>query len=414
MRFRTKNLLAAIGIAAGLMSPAFAQDTFQPTANHGRRDPVPVYPSAPAESCPAPIPGVPGAMPSAPATPTLPGATPAPAVGPEAPVPGNMADAGPGPGAGAFGNAPSAGTGGGQTFNPTMFGDLLAPTRLVVSSSPRSFSSNSSSSSSSTPVRSVSIPVTSGGGFKISDNGSPRPQDRCYVTYNYFNDVGTAFNGPTGDVNRETIGFEKTFFDGNASLGARLPFTESAGALGGIGDGCIGDLTLYGTYAFLNDRQTGNVFSVGMALTIPTGPSFRDPSNGRDLNTWIYQPYIGYIWNFNNDFFVQAFHSAILSEHDNALSQDIGFGWNMYRGGDGFVRGITPTVELHLYTPLDNTSGPSPFATSTLISDNVLTVTSGVTVLLGERTTLGFAVAVPLTGPRPEQFEGIMTFNWRF
>ena len=31
MRFRMKNMLAALGLAASLITPALAQDTFQPT-----------------------------------------------------------------------------------------------------------------------------------------------------------------------------------------------------------------------------------------------------------------------------------------------------------------------------------------------------------------------------------------------
>jgi hypothetical protein len=39
----------------------------------------------------------------------------------------------------------------------------------------------------------VKIPFASSGAFKIADNESPRPQDRLFATYNYFNDV---FTGP--------------------------------------------------------------------------------------------------------------------------------------------------------------------------------------------------------------------------
>jgi hypothetical protein len=438
MRFRTKNLLAALGLAASLISPALGQEPFQPTSmNHGRRDPIPVVPSAPAESCPAPTPGMPGAMPStipgampgtpgAPVTPAIPG-TPAPATpapGAEGPVPGVMT---PYPGAaavGAFGAAPSAGTGGSSTFNPSMFGDLLSPSRVVFAT-PGSPGTPSTvvfrrgalpttlpGTPGTTSFR--SIPVLSDGSFKISDNGSPKPQDRAYVTYNYFNDPSGP-SGPSGDVNRETLGLEKTFLCGNASVGLRLPFTESSSSLGGLGDGTMGDLTLYGIYAFLNDRETGNVLSTGFALTLPTGPAFRDPT-GRDLNDVIYQPFFGYIYNFNRDFYIEGFHSAIVSEHQCGLSQDVSLGWWMYRSNDGNLRGIVPTVELHLYTPLDNTSTyvSDQIGTSSLISDNTLTITTGVTFLIGDRISVGVAVGVPVTGPRPDSYEAITTFNWRF
>jgi hypothetical protein len=43
----------------------------------------------------------------------------------------------------------------------------------------------------------VKIPFASTGAFKIADNESPRPHDRLFATYNYFNDLFTAPQ-PTG------------------------------------------------------------------------------------------------------------------------------------------------------------------------------------------------------------------------
>jgi hypothetical protein len=98
------------------------------------------------------------------------------------------------------------------------------------------------------------------GAFKIQENESPRPADRVNLTFNYYNsvDLGTK----KIDVQRETLGFEKTFLDGNASLGARLPFFQN---LDNKDD--MGDITLIGKFAFLNDRMTGNVISGGIAIT---------------------------------------------------------------------------------------------------------------------------------------------------
>lgn len=59
-------------------------------------------------------------------------------------------------------------------------------------------------------------------GFKIADNESPRPQDRVCFNYNYFDNIVPA--GPGLPVNRELIGFEKTFLDEPSFVGPRLPF----------------------------------------------------------------------------------------------------------------------------------------------------------------------------------------------
>ena len=66
-------------------------------------------------------------------------------------------------------------------------------------------------------------------GIKISENQSPRPQDRVYFTSNYFQGVNDQVNqrlqAPIGytQVFRYIAGFEKTFMDGQGSIGMRLP-----------------------------------------------------------------------------------------------------------------------------------------------------------------------------------------------
>ena len=65
--------------------------------------------------------------------------------------------------------------------------------------------------------------------IKISEDQSPRPQDRVYFTFNYFqgvNDqVNTRLQAPIGytQVFRYIAGFEKTFLDGQGSIGIRVP-----------------------------------------------------------------------------------------------------------------------------------------------------------------------------------------------
>ena len=66
-------------------------------------------------------------------------------------------------------------------------------------------------------------------GFKIADNQSPRPQDRVFFSFDYFNNLNGVVNQALGapvsheKVYRELFGVEKTIFDGNASIGLRLP-----------------------------------------------------------------------------------------------------------------------------------------------------------------------------------------------
>ena len=63
--------------------------------------------------------------------------------------------------------------------------------------------------------------------IKISEDQSPRPQDRVYFTFNYFQGVNDAVNtrlqAPIGytQVFRYIAGYEKTFLDGQGSIGVR-------------------------------------------------------------------------------------------------------------------------------------------------------------------------------------------------
>lgn len=62
--------------------------------------------------------------------------------------------------------------------------------------------------------------VTQYGALKIAENESPLPQDRVFLTYNYYSEVLDS------DFHRETLGFEKTFLGGEASIGLRVPAFE--------------------------------------------------------------------------------------------------------------------------------------------------------------------------------------------
>src|SRR5205085_9663272 len=132
--------------------------------------------------------------------------------------------------------------------------------------------------------------------------------DRVFFTYNYYDRVNAA--AANFGLNRELIGFEKTFLDGNASFGMRLPFQQTTGAsnLGDFANHEIADITLIGKYALVNDRETGNVLSGGLALTLPTADHRVVLADGNTLRSVLLQPYVGWIINGGN-LFAQGFHS---------------------------------------------------------------------------------------------------------
>jgi hypothetical protein len=333
----------------------------------------------------------------------------------------------------AFAQAPAAGGEGGMSFNPAMFGDLgvsgsyrvIIPgsttvipgtTTIVLVPTPPSGTLvpqpvTTPSTVISTPSRVISVPIVGHAAFKIADNESPRPTDRVFFTYNYYNAVqspDTSFN-----LHREMMGFEKTFLDGNASFGMRLPFQQISDFTGpvGITNNAIGDLTMILKYAVINDRDTGSVLSGGLALTAPTSQETVFLPDGSQLRSVLFQPYLGWITN-RGAFFAQGFHSVVVpssGQDVTSLNNDVGIGYWMYRGPDRVVRAIVPTIEGHLFTPLNHRNNTEPIS-----AFDIFTVTTGVNFVLARNSTLGVAVAVPVTGPTPNRVEAIVSFNYRF
>jgi len=262
--------------------------------------------------------------------------------------------------------------------------------------------------------------------FKIADNESPRPQDRVFSSFNFYNNVEGDANRRLGadigviNVYRQVIGFEKTFFDGNASIGMRLPFNlldarsgDTPGLSGTSAD--IGDLTVILKALLWEDRDRGLLLSAGVAVTVPTGPdSFAGvPSVVGAFHDTLVQPYLGYLWNLNN-LFVQGFSAVDIPTDSNDVTfmfNDIGIGYFLLRGGgqSRWITALAPTFEVHVNTPLSHRGGMC----GVNIPDWV-DLTEGVTVEFNRRATLAVGVSTPITGPRPFDLEALAHFNIRF
>ena len=108
--------------------------------------------------------------------------------------------------------------------------------------------------------------------MKVSDNDGPRPSDRVFYSYNQYVNVNGSVNPPgTPEITfrRQIVGLE-TMIGDDASIGARLPFLQMAGSPE-LTDREVGDITIVGKYAFINDPWTGNVATLGLSVTLPTG-----------------------------------------------------------------------------------------------------------------------------------------------
>jgi hypothetical protein len=286
------------------------------------------------------------------------------------------------------------------------------------------------------------VVARAGSGFKIADNASPLPVDRVYFTYNYFNDLGgaggftpgatttTTLTTPTfkltstvslpstsvgavqTDVHREVFGIEKTFLDGDASVEFRLPLFERGSGDSSFGADGLGDATMILKYALINDRTTGNVFSVGLGVTAPSSHGI-DTFDGR-IHDWLFQPFAGYLVNFG-PLYVHGFTSLVAptdSRDVTLFCEDLGVGYRLFDapvGADTLLTSITPTLEVHACIPLNHHNGDDLIHISDIVS-----FTGGVHFGIGPRSILTMGVNAPVTGPTPYNVEAMVYYNLRF
>lgn len=317
------------------------------------------------------------------------------------------------------------------------------------------------------------------GSFKVGENEPVRPTDRVFVSYHYYHQIPNQFLGSTGiltptatspfgtpgtnyvlrdtlaatlqnnpavppaslvntttsatNLHRQTIGFEKTFFDGNFSFGMRLPFFQTdqvssnnfdpnqlngftpfqtdgvpVGVASTLDRSRVGDLTMIFKYAAINEDE--RVLSGGLVVTAPTGGGIL-LNDGSRLYSTLLQPWVG-AYRAWDRVFVHGFSSlAVPTDHRDItlFFNDIGVGYFLYRAPENAVlTSLTPTFEVHVNTPLDNQRDGG------ISSPDSVIFTGGMHIGIGPRAFLTLGAATPVTGPRLNQVEGIAQFNWLF
>lgn len=262
-------------------------------------------------------------------------------------------------------------------------------------------------------VREALVPVPGRySGITITDNDSPRPTDRVYFNYGYYDGIGAQLNPGVGNItqNRPMIGFEKTFLDKNASFGMRLPFIQLNGPPGAGAD-AVGDLSILTKYAFINNPN-GNVVSAGMILTLPTAPSGGLLCDGTSIpHSVLFQPWAGFVHVFDRAY-VQGITAIIVptdSRDITLFAHSLGMGYWLYRAdGDRMLRGIIPVAEVHVRTPLNHRDRDG-----VVYMQDQVNVTGGLHLRF-PRATFGGAVCVPTLAPRPWNVEAIANFTYWF
>jgi hypothetical protein len=257
-------------------------------------------------------------------------------------------------------------------------------------------------------------------GYKMADNQSPRPQDRVFVAFNYFDNLQQSPTSGVRDVQvfREFFGLEKTFFDQRASIGVRMPLNSisAQGVMPGLGGSstALGDLTIFMKGIVCQDRKSGSLFSAGLAVTTPNSPSgFAGAPFARSIRTASLQPFVGYIANFGS-WFVQGFSGTNVPTDPNVVTlyyNDVGAGYFLYRAADpeALIAAIVPTMEVHVNTPLNHRVSHAVGAPPG--TPDVVDLTFGASVAIGRRAIFSAGVIDPVTGPRPYELEVVALLN---
>jgi hypothetical protein len=257
-------------------------------------------------------------------------------------------------------------------------------------------------------------------GYKMADNQSPRPQDRVFLAFNYFDNLLQSPTSGLRDVQvyREFFGLEKTFFDQRASFGLRMPLNSisAEGTRPGLGGSstAVGDLTVFFKGILCQDRTTGSLLSAGLAVTTPNSPSgFAGAPFARSVRATSLQPFVGYIANFGG-WFVQGFSGPNVPTDDRVVTlyyNDVGIGYFLYRAVDpeAFIAAIVPTMEVHVNSPLNHRASHAVGAVPG--TPDVVDMTFGASIALGRRAILSAGVVDPVTGPRPYELEAVVLLN---
>ena len=307
---------------------------------------------------------------------------------------------------------------------PDMFGDSFIPTTIQLDSKIMG----------SRPIT-ANLPVAMGSGFK-NEYGRGLPTDRVFGFYHYFADaLQTQGTGPGSSANKSisrfTLGFEKTFFDGNASVEIRMPFTSQVTlATPGIGytsDG-IGNLVV--NLKHLLYRDDDQALALGLAVSAPTGsglqvvqPGFGGAGATIDLSNDAVHlvPYLAYqatpdeSWFFNgfvqvdtptngNTVRVQQFgNTETLKVTDQTLlylDAVVGYWWWQNDDAD-FMTGLASVFEVHYTSALNNASSVATRNQSVSFGNtanhfNVVNVTFGLNAAIARNTQLRAACVLPL------------------
>ncbi|MCS6978327.1 MAG: hypothetical protein NZM31_15155 [Gemmatales bacterium] len=290
------------------------------------------------------------------------------------------------------------------------------------------------------PATVSGVPIVARSQFYIGVNESPQPQDRIFLTFNWYNNVNkdALSRVPENALIRdfrlisklqafyETFGFEKTLWDNRLSVGVRVPFFQlqqeepkplEAGPLQfaeGLDQNTIGDASIVLKAVLAYDPVANNLISGGLVVTLPTAPEVKvydayAPAAGqlgRGVSTTIFQPWLGWFLDIG-PVYVHGFSAISIP----AKSDDV-YVW-FISGGVGWcvTPWFVPTLELHYFGPVNE---DSDLYRQPIGAVDQLILTTGFHVPFYDVSTITLGLSTPLTGPDTYDVGIVAQLNVRF
>jgi hypothetical protein len=278
-------------------------------------------------------------------------------------------------------------------------------------------------------IRASSVPYPTIRAFKISENQSPRPQDRFYFDFNFYNNVNKAINAYDGvpithmQVYRYLFGFEKTFDEGRGSFGLRFPINNlTADPI--IRQGfegfrtptrtAVGNLDIFTKYVLKANPQTGSLISVGLLVSAPTGPGrFAGAPYIFGINDVSFQPFLGYICNPGDWYFqgFSGFYFPTIIGDTTLMYNDVSVGYFLLRteSPDAWVSAVVPSFEVHVNTPFTHTNWHN--RQDIAAAPTVVNLTWGLNIQFQRSAILTAGYILPVTNPLPFTGEFALLLN---
>ena len=269
---------------------------------------------------------------------------------------------------------------------PDMFGDSFIPLTATISA----FTTDTSGSSREAVL---DLPLAGGSRRFKNEHSRAMPTDRVFGTYHHFQNALEAtsltpgFRSTDANVDRFTLGVEKMFADGNASIEFRLPLSAPVSLAtqdAMYRTNVVGDLVVTLKGLLYSDESQAVAF--GLAVNTPTGNDLRvslpnSGNNGAELtvsnNAVHLIPFLAYQAAPNDDFFFNGFLQVDTPINDNSvqvrglgspitvdnrkltdqtlLYLDTSFGYWLFRDPEAeFLTGLAGLLELHYTTALNS------------------------------------------------------------